>query len=237
MSTNQESPEKGESPQSPEGSTIPFTNSDWLLSAITSGGIGLWRWDVAKDETIWTNQLYHVLGYRPDEVERSIGGFQAVIHPDDREKVSLAIADALKSDEFRFECRICGPTGKVIWIQSVGRVIRDESGNAAVLEGAAYDISRRIEAERELLETHTSYQRAVSTAGIVAYHYDFNGDAYRAANLNLMEEMFGQPYLGSHKEMWDRIVVREWIMLGEMFGMRLDEAIQKERRRRATPRP
>jgi len=208
---------------------LPDGNSQWF-DAVASGGIGLWHFDARNNRAYWTDQLYRIVGYTREELPPSLEAFLSIVHDLDRDRVRKVIEDAMADqDDYRVECRVVDRLGKIVWLQVTGSTQRDSKGELSSIQGAAYDITNRINAEAELLETHVAYQRAVTAAGMVVYHYDFSSDQYITANLDLLEQLFGLKYRGSHSEFWSRIKLVKWQPLGEMSGLEPADAIRKFR--------
>ena len=197
---------------------------------MASGGIGLWHFDALNNRTYWTDQIYRIVGHTREQLPPSLEAFLSIVHDLDRDKVRIAIEEAMATkDYYRIECRVVDNVGKIVWLQVSGSAQRDSNGQLSSIQGATYDITNRINAETELLETHVAYQRAVTSAGMVVYHYDFSSDQYITANLDLLEQLFGQPYRGSHSEFWSRVKLVKWQLLGEMSGLDTADAIRRFR--------
>ena len=91
------------------------------------------------------------------------------MHPDDAERVSNDIREALKSGEkFNSEYRMLQADGSVRWLLARGYCIRDAEGRAIRLPGATIDITDRKDAEvhRELLTAELNH-RVKNTLAIV----------------------------------------------------------------------
>lgn len=203
----------------------------WLVGALRSGGIGLWRWDIETDRVTRTENSYQFMGVNRDEFGQGVNGFLASIHLEDRERCAEVVQRALASGtDYRIEFRMPQEDGSEKWIEGVGQIIRDEDGKAKAIEGAIYDITARIAAEQEINKTHADYQRIVSAAGLVVYHHDIPGDEYRLANLSVLEEIIGVPYQGSHLQFWKSVTLLESRPMGDLAGLTQHEAVQKFRR-------
>jgi PAS domain S-box-containing protein len=93
-------------------------------------------------------------------VQRTIGALATVddmmrsIHPEDRARARAAIEEAIASGRsYRSEYRLLQPDGGEVWVESMGRVARDEAGRPVRLAGIALDVTerKRDEARRKLL--------------------------------------------------------------------------------------
>lgn len=208
----------------------PIAHIDWVVAALTRGGIGLWRWDIEKDVVTRTDNSYLLMGMQRDRLGEGLAGFLSTVHPDDRAHCERVVQNALESGtDYRIEFRIPQKDGSSKWIEGVAQIIRDESGKALAIEGAIYDITSRVLAEQELAKTHSDYQRIVSAAGLVVYHHDLLADEYRQTNLSILEDIVGAPYRGSHSEFWKSVKLLASQPMGELAGLSQQEAVAKYR--------
>lgn len=125
-----------------------------LETAVEATGLGLWEWDIATDALVWNQRNRELLGVMHDR-PLTIQDFTALVHPDDRAILSAAYATvAAEADggAFTMEYRaLATPGGKVRWLQTRGRLIKD-SGEAGLVVGANLDITdRKVAEERRSL--------------------------------------------------------------------------------------
>lgn len=212
--------------------TLSYSNSapESLSEVFEHGGIGLWRWDVTKDLVLWSPSTSRLFGVDESELARKVDDFLQMVHEEDREQCRLAIKRCLDSGtEYQDRYRIPQPDGQIVWVETIGSLTRDQEGNPTILEGAIYNITERVLAEQEITRTHSDYQRIVSAAGLVVYHHDIPGDEYRLANLQMLEEVIGTPYLGSHTKFWQSVTLLESHPMGDLAGLSQHEAVQRFR--------
>ncbi len=99
---------------------------------LTASQVGLWDWDLQTHRLYWSPQVDTLLGV----TSGSTGGAQydllALVHPDDREIVALAMRRRLESHsaDVTFEHRVLRPDGSVRWCIWTGEIIRDHDGKA-----------------------------------------------------------------------------------------------------------
>src|SRR5947208_9963022 len=118
--------------------------SDKRLSlAADSADLGLWEWDLSKDE-IWVSPT------RRAQLGLSVSGkitFENIIsrwHPDDRDKVRQALRGAIKNGkDYDAEFRRVLSDGSVGWVAVRGRVQVNKQGNPIRLLGVSMDITGR----------------------------------------------------------------------------------------------
>lgn len=113
-------------------------------------------------------------GYTPDELM----GKQAelLMFPDDIEKVWKAIT-ALRQWEDRYvvEHRLPRKDGKVIWVETSGRVLRDASGNVVEIQCAVRDITQRKRTEKALRQKDQHLREVLQAAPLILFAADLDG--------------------------------------------------------------
>src|SRR5438876_3858958 len=127
---------------------LKITEKRLTLTA-DSAGVGLWEWDLDKNE-IWVTPTRRAqLGFR---VSGKIT-FEDLIsrwHPDDREQVRLALKEAVEEGrDYDVEFRIALADGSVRWVESRGHVEVDKHGKPRRLLEISVDITARKQAELE----------------------------------------------------------------------------------------
>lgn len=118
-----------------------------LNLAADSANLGMWEWDLNKDEIWVTPGRRAQLGF---PVSGRITSEQLISrwHADDRDKVRQAMKEAIENGRgYDAEFRIVLADGNVRWIASRGRVQVNEHGKPVRLTGISLDITARKEAE------------------------------------------------------------------------------------------
>jgi PAS domain S-box-containing protein len=109
--------------------------------------LGVWEWDLSKDE-IWATNARRALPGWPASGKIALNDFMCRLHPDDRDRVRHTIDGAVHSGEdFDSEYRLVLPDGIVRWISTRGSVQFDSAGKPARLLGISIDITARKQAE------------------------------------------------------------------------------------------
>jgi PAS domain-containing protein len=97
--------------------------------AANAAGLGMWMWDILRDEIWITDKGRALFGFAPSE-RLNFDRFRSRIHPEDRQLVREAVENSLRTGaEYRSEYRAVLPEGQVRWIAGrwPGRVQRQRS--------------------------------------------------------------------------------------------------------------
>ena len=129
----------------------------WRL-ALEGAGEGVWDWNVASGDTIFTRRWKEMLGYREDEVDNHFRAWERLVHPADLPQAAARLRAYIAghSNDYRNEFRMQCKDGRWRWILAQGAAVeRDIDGKPLRMVGTHIDISetKRLEqAVRELNE-------------------------------------------------------------------------------------
>ncbi|HJW72331.1 MAG TPA: heavy metal translocating P-type ATPase [Geothrix sp.] len=122
-----------------------------LSLAVQAGGIGIWDWDVAKNELTWDQSMYALYGIHPEDFSGAYDAWTRTLHPEDRDFADGEIQAALRGErDFNVEFRVLLPDGSIRDIHAAAFAIRDEQGNTVRMIGTNLDITERKRSEQEL---------------------------------------------------------------------------------------
>ncbi len=103
---------------------------------------GNWQWDIDKNLVTWSDVLYKIYGLDKKTFPATFEGYVAMLHPDDRERVTGIIKSVLEThNDIFFEERIVRPGGEERCLKSWGRVLLSEEGRPVKMIGACLDIT------------------------------------------------------------------------------------------------
>jgi PAS domain S-box-containing protein len=118
--------------------------------------------DKMSSTTYVSPQIQTILGYRPEEWLSDPEFWQKRIHPDDRESVLTNIErSALTSRPFDMEYRMLARDGHVVWFQDQTVLVRDHNGQPLYWQGLQFDITKRKQAEDEILKLNAELEQRV----------------------------------------------------------------------------
>ena len=101
----------------------------------------------------WSDEYYRLLGYEPDEIPCTHDLFKKHIHPDDRDRVTQNIQEAVTHKKnYAFQFHFIRKGGDVRIGYAIGKVREDETDNSALMNGTFQDITDRVKMEAMLHE-------------------------------------------------------------------------------------
>jgi PAS domain S-box-containing protein len=177
-----------------------------LRLATNEAGMGTWDLDLRSGVLRWSRSHYELLGYAPDDSQlATMPMWMSRIHPEDREAVETALADArerqsLYSQEYRI---VRADTEAVRWLRAIGRFLYDESGNAIRGVGVFFDDTDRKTAE---LALHEADQRKDIFLATLAHEL-----RNPLAPIRNAAKMLGSPNLGEEQLHWAQTVIQRQV--------------------------
>ncbi|WP_300449233.1 response regulator [Accumulibacter sp.] len=124
-----------------------------LEVATRAAEIGIWDWDVEKDELVWDDAMYRLYGLRKEDFGGAYEAWSGALHPEDRARTEAGIQGALRGErEYSEEFRVVWPDGSVHYILAASRTYRDADGRPLRMVGTNIDTTERKLAEAELIQ-------------------------------------------------------------------------------------
>lgn len=134
--------------------------SEHLLFAAENAEIGLWYWDLKKNEIYSTpkcNELFEVPANKPITFD----AFLDILHPEDRQYVEKDLSESQKyGKEYKSEYRVVYSNGNIHWISARGRTFLDEEGTPKNMMGVVQTITDKKLASEELSKVYASEKKA-----------------------------------------------------------------------------
>ncbi len=134
--------------------SVPYTSYDTkelFLELFGDFGFGTFEWIIIPDKVYCSESVYQICEVAHSTDTFTLRSVRSMLHPEDRDQVIasvLAVFD--KGDSYNVETRIITPKKNIRYINSIGRIIKDEQGNPLKLVGSVRDITQRRESELAL---------------------------------------------------------------------------------------
>jgi PAS domain S-box-containing protein len=123
-----------------------------LNLAADSAAVGLWEWDLNKDE-IWVSSTRRAQLGLPPSGKITFEDIVSRWHVDDRDQIRNAVKDAIEhGKDYEAEFRTVLADGNVRWVAARGRVQVNNHGKPMRLLGVSVDVTARKAAELQAQE-------------------------------------------------------------------------------------
>lgn len=161
-------------------------NSAKLKEAQRIAHIGSWTWDTGLNIVTWSDELFRIYGFKPQEFEATYERFLERVHPEDRKRVHNIIQDSYRTLEpFDFEHRILLTDGTTRYLRGRGEVVIGESSTQVRMFATGQDITDRKQIE-ESLKTQAAILEHMAEGVVMA-----DGAGVIVFANHAMESMFG----------------------------------------------
>jgi two-component system sensor kinase FixL len=137
--------------------------------AASAAELGMWMWDIVRDEIWITDKGRDLFGVHPSE-KIDFDRFRNMLHPEDRESVLKALENSLRTGaQYNSEYRAVLPDGQLRWIAGRGNVEFNGEGQPIRMRGASLDITKRKQAEEH-------FRLAADAGGLIVWSWDIRRD-------------------------------------------------------------
>ena len=143
--------------------------------------LGGWEWNLETSELFWSDNLYRLVGYEPNEIEPTVEFLLDRTHDDDRDAV-LAVVESIRRTGRRVapvEYRFRRADGAVRHFRSTLVTAERKGRKVRLIVGTVQDVTDQLQAEREI-RAHTAVADALS-----------NWESLEAGATMLLEQLAG----------------------------------------------
>jgi PAS domain S-box-containing protein len=141
-----------------------YDSQQRLELALKGADLGLWDFDVQREEVFVDRTWADLLGYSPDETKSQVDFWRSLMHPEDRQAVVQEWNRQLEglSEFFEAEHRVKAKSGAWRWILARGKVVeRDRDGRPLRFSGTAFDVTARKHAEEKLRQMSKVFMESI----------------------------------------------------------------------------
>jgi len=126
--------------------------------------VGVGIYNIQTGEHITNKSMHEILGYSQEEL-RQIEQWDRIIHPDERESGAKRYSELIegKHDEDEWEQRFVQRDGQIVIANGRFRLVRDPTGKPKYIFSFSEDITRRKQAETELVKAKESAEAATKS--------------------------------------------------------------------------
>jgi PAS domain S-box-containing protein len=165
---------------------------DQLRLAMESGKAVGWEWDLASGRDSWFGDLRTMFGVPSDSSSGKVGDFFRYVHPDDKKRVTEAVAEARQNHKlFTAEFRLVREDGAIRWVVSRGAFEYGRKGNATRTLGMAVDVTELKLAEEALKSSEEKFSKAFRESPLAVTLTNMQNHRYLEVN-ETFERLIGR---------------------------------------------
>lgn len=124
-----------------------------LKVALECGRMGIWEWDIATDRVEWSSGLEVIHGKPSGTLGGRFADFRRNIHPDDETRVLDTVRHTVATGTpYQMQYRVIDPDGRIVWIETRGRLVRGTDDEPERVMGLCSDITERKRSEMAIDE-------------------------------------------------------------------------------------
>ena len=143
---------------------------DQVQKAFNAARVGLWTWEIASGRVVSDPQITKLYGLASSADITQVQHFYENVHPDDRERVTLALENALAGvSDFDLEFRILHPDQSERWIGARAALTLGADGKPFEMIGINMDLTAAKQAEAALRESELQFTTLAETIPQLAW--------------------------------------------------------------------
>jgi PAS domain S-box-containing protein len=137
-----------------------------LREAQSIAQCGSWLWDISRNKTYWSDEMYRILGLVPQSVPPS----SRLIHPGDHQYYVTKMKEASDTRQvYSAEHRIVRPNGEERMVLESGQPKYDAQQKLVSIVGTLLDITEQRRAERVLRESEDRFRTMADGAPVMMW--------------------------------------------------------------------
>jgi PAS domain S-box-containing protein len=114
---------------------------------------GSWAWNVRTGALFWSQEIFRIYDYAPQEIGLTWSQFLERVHPEDRPQIEQRAKMEASEKQWvdsQDNFRIVLPDGTIKHLHSVAHPVRDQSGEVTQVVGTVMDVTEQWKARAEL---------------------------------------------------------------------------------------
>jgi len=123
---------------------------------------GSWAWNVRTGVLFWSQEIFRIYNYQPQEMRPTWPQFFQRVHPEDRPQIEQkAKMETTQKDwvDSQADFRIVLPDGKIKRLHTIAHPVMDESGEITEVVGTVMDVTEQWNARTTLEKALEEIQR------------------------------------------------------------------------------
>ncbi|OQW93786.1 MAG: hypothetical protein BWK79_09310 [Beggiatoa sp. IS2] len=121
-----------------------------LAEAQRIAHVGNWEWEITTNHVQWSDEVYRILGFKPQSCSPDYLLFLERVHPEDRKMVTQTFEESVKEGKtYSIEHRIVQKEGEERIVHTRGEVLHKEGYQTIYMIGTLQDITEIKQAQAE----------------------------------------------------------------------------------------
>jgi PAS domain S-box-containing protein len=128
-------------------------SESYLAEAQKLTHTGSWAWNVRTGALFWSQEIFRIYDYAPQEIGLTWPQFLERVHPEDRPQIEQRAKMEASEKQWvdsQDDFRIVLPDGTIKHLHSVAHSVRDDSGEVTQVVGTVMDVTEQWKARAEL---------------------------------------------------------------------------------------
>ena len=175
----------------------------YLAEAQRLSHTGNWAMNLETRQVVyWSQELFRLFGFDPEEGIPSTEGMLRRIHPDDRARVLAALRRAVREKtDYDFDCRVVRPDGTTRHLHTAFSPTVNAAGDTEDMIGTVMDTTAGKQAEEALRASEQRYRNIFEKVGVAIVEEDFSRVMARLGDLKARGVRDFRRYLAEHPEL------------------------------------
>jgi PAS domain S-box-containing protein len=134
---------------------------------------GSWKYDVITKDLVWSKGNYKIFELEELPANQLFDAYRKMLRPETLARLDLTIAKSIISEEnFEFLSAIDFSENRVKHILTLGKLIKNELGEVVAAQGSTQDITEKIIAEQNLINSKALLDHSQSVAKTGSWRFD-----------------------------------------------------------------